>query len=186
MLKEGKRLSDMVDQIMEFSGIQSGQRIYNFSDVDIENLMNNILKEFKPIFFEHSLTLEYINMAKLNVIRADQNALVVAISNLIQNALKFVGNSQKIVLRVDETSFKSGLALRIQVQDYGVGIPKDEQKDVFKPFYRTERSVKNQIKGNGIGLSLVERIATVHHGAVTLKSEEGNGSTFSILIPYHL
>ena len=186
MLKEGKRLSDMVDQIMEFSGIQSGQRIYNFSDIDIENLMNNILNEFKPIFFEHSLTLEYINMAKLNVIRADQNALFVAISNLIQNALKFVGNSQKIVLRVDETSFKSGLALRIQVQDYGVGIPKDEQKDVFKPFYRTERSVKNQIKGNGIGLSLVERIATVHHGAVTLKSEEGNGSTFSLLIPYHL
>ena len=125
-------------------------------------------------------------MAKLNVIRADENALVVAISNLIQNALKFVGNSQKIILRVDETSFKSGLALRIQVQDYGVGIPKEEQKDVFKSFYRTERSVKNQIKGNGIGLSLVERIATAHHGAVTLKSEEGNGSTFSILIPYHL
>jgi signal transduction histidine kinase len=186
VLKEGRRLSEMVDQIMEFSGIQTGKRIYSFSDVDVELLMTEIKDEFQPIFTENGQTLEYSNISKLNSIHADRDALFLAITNLLQNAIKFSNGSDRIILRLDEMNYKSGLALRIQVQDFGVGIPSEEQNEVFKPFYRSRRSVDNQVKGNGIGLSLVEKVAKAHQGSAELKSVEGEGSTFTLIIPYHV
>jgi|GEM_PF-2458746 len=185
MLKEGRRLSDMVDQIMEFSGIQTGKRIYNFTDVDIEQLMIQIKEEFHPILEDEGLTLEYSSIAKLNTIKADRDALFLSISNLIHNAIKFSNGSSRLILRVDDISYKSGLGLRIQVQDFGVGIPQDEQSDVFKPFYRARKSVENQVKGNGIGLSLVSKVAKAHQGEIRLTSSVGEGSTFSLIIPFH-
>lgn len=185
MLKEGRRLSDMVDQIMEFSGIQTGKRIYTFSSIDIEQLMTEVKEELRPIFEEHNLKLEYSNISKLISINADHDALYLAITNLLQNAIKFSNGSDNVILRIDEVTYKSGLALRIQVQDFGVGIPTDEQDQVFKPFYRARRSVDNQVKGNGIGLSLVQKVAKAHEGSVELKSIEGEGSTFTLLIPFH-
>lgn len=185
MLKEGRRLSDMVDQIMEFSGIQTGKRIYNFSEIDIELLVEEVKMEFQPIFEEQGLILEYSNLAKLNAIQGDREALFIAISNLLHNAIKFSNGSDRVILRLDETHYKAGLALRIQVQDFGIGIPNDEQSLVFNAFYRGRESVENQVKGNGIGLSMVQKIAKAHHGEVQLKSTEGEGSTFSMIIPYH-
>ncbi len=185
MLKEGRRLSDMVDQIMEFSGIQTGKRIYSFSEVDIEQLLTEVKDELLPFFEEHNLKLEYSNISKLNTISADRDSMFLAITNLLQNAIKFSNGSEKVILRVDEINFKAGLALRIQVQDFGVGIPLEEQEQVFKPFYRTQRSVEYQVKGNGIGLSLVERVAKAHQGTIELKSQENEGSTFTLILPYH-
>lgn len=175
----------MVDQIMEFSGIQTGKRIYTFSSIDIEQLMTEVKEELRPIFEEHNLKLEYSNISKLISINADHDALYLAITNLLQNAIKFSNGSDNVILRIDEVTYKSGLALRIQVQDFGVGIPTDEQDQVFKPFYRARRSVDNQVKGNGIGLSLVQKVAKAHEGSVELKSIEGEGSTFTLLIPFH-
>ncbi len=185
MLREGRRLSDMVDQVMEFSGIQTGKRIYTFSSVDTEKLMSEIKEEFQPILSDHELNLEYSNISKLNTITADRDALFLAITNLLQNAIKFSNGSDKIILRLDDENYKSGLALRIQIQDFGVGIPSDEHDQVFKPFYRARRSIENQVKGNGIGLSLVEKVAKAHQGEIRLKSIEGEGSTFTLIIPYH-
>lgn len=185
MLKEGRRLSDMVDQIMEYSGIQTGKRIYTFSDIDIEALMLEIITEFKPLFEEYNVKLEYVNTAKLNSIKADKDALFIAVTNLLNNAIKFGNDSHRVILRLDESNYKSGLALRIHVQDFGIGIPEDEQNDVFNPFYRGRSSVENQVKGNGIGLSMVLKIAHSHSGEIRLTSKENEGSTFTIIIPYH-
>ncbi len=185
MLVESKRLSEMVDQIMEFSGIQSGKKIYNFADVAIDPFMQQILEELTPIATQKNIEIQFSNISKVPVIRADLGALFLAITNLLRNAIKFSEEGNKVIFRVDETSIRSGLGLRIQVQDFGIGIPDEEQKKIFQPFYRADYAVSQQIKGNGIGLSLVERVAKEHDGVVTVNSKPGKGSTFTLIIPLH-
>ena len=183
MLSESKRLSEMVDQIMEFSGIQSGKKIYNFTDVAIDALMQQVLEELTPIAHQKNIEIQFSNISKVPVVHADKDALFLAITNLLRNAIKFSEQGEKVIFRVDETSFKSGLGLRIQVQDFGIGIPEDEQKKIFQPFYRADYAVSQQIKGNGIGLSLVERVAKEHEGDITVQSTPGKGSTFTLIMP---
>ena len=183
MLSESKRLSEMVDQIMEFSGIQSGKKIYNFTDVAIDALMQQVLEELTPIAHQKNIEIQFSNISKVPIVHADKDALFLAITNLLRNAIKFSEQGEKVIFRVDETSFKSGLGLRIQVQDVGIGIPEDEQKKIFQPFYRADYAVSQQIKGNGIGLSLVERVAKEHEGDITVQSTPGKGSTFTLIMP---
>ncbi len=183
MLKEGRRLSDMVDQIMEFSGIQSGKRIYHFAQVNLDELFTSIKEESRHLLEEKGMHLEYSVNTSQKYIYADPDALFLCISNLMSNAIKFSGTSKKIFLKVEDEFLKGDKALRIQVQDFGIGIPEKEQSEVFKPFFRGEKPVNDQVKGNGIGLSLVQKVVKAHKGEISLKSKEGEGSVFSILFP---
>lgn len=182
MLKEGRRLSDMVDQIMEFSGIQTGKRVYHFKDVDIAELFDSVKEESLHLLDDKGMHLEYSINSKQTTIYADPDAIFLSITNLINNAIKFSGSSKKVLLKVDDIQLKAKPALRIQVQDFGIGIPEKEQNSVFKPFFRGEKSVNDQVKGNGIGLSLVQKVAVAHKGEISLKSKEGEGSIFSLIL----
>jgi len=183
MLKEGRRLSDMVDQIMEFSGIQSGRKIYQFGDFEIKEFVEELNSECRTHLEDKNMTLEFSVNTTLKSMYADKEALFLAVSNLIQNAIKFSNGSKQISLKVDDFEFKSGNAVRFQVTDYGIGIPEEEQKQIFEPFFRGKKSVEDQVKGNGIGLSLVQKVASAHQGEVLLKSKPGKGSVFSLIIP---
>jgi signal transduction histidine kinase len=183
MLKEGRRLSDMVDQIMEFSGIQSGKKVYQFSDFEIKKFVEVINAECRTLLEEQEMTLEYSIHTSVDTIFADRDALLLAVGNLIQNAVKFSKGSKLISLKIDELEYQSENAVRFQVIDHGVGIPEEEQKKIFEPFFRGTQSVEDQVKGNGIGLSLVQKVALAHKGEVTLRSKPGKGSVFSLIIP---
>ncbi len=183
MLKEGRRLSDMVDQIMEFSGIQSGKRVYQFSSVNLNDFVLLLNEECKMALQEKGMQLEYSLNSDIKDFSADRDAIFLALSNLIKNAIKFSGESKKIQLRIDSQKVNTVSSIRFQVQDFGVGIPEDELKSIFEPFYRGKRSVEEQVKGNGIGLSLVSKVAKAHDGSVTVKSKVGEGSTFTLVIP---
>lgn len=183
MLKEGRRLSDMVDQIMEFSGIQSGKRVYHFRSINLSELIESIKEESRHLLDEKSMHLEYSINTRHEVIYVDPEAIFLSITNLINNAIKFSGDSKKILLKVDEVDLKGNPALRIQVQDFGIGIPEKEQSSVYKPFFRGDKPVNDQVKGNGIGLSLVKKVASAHRGEINLKSKEGEGSLFSLILP---
>lgn len=184
MLKEGRRLSDMVDQIMEYSGIQTGKRVYNFSETDINALIEDLMNEFGSVLEESGMQLEYSNVAKVKTIQADYEALYLSISNMLTNAIKFSGGSNIIRLTVGEVQRKKHTdMLMISVRDEGIGIPEEEQTQVFKPFFRGKRPVEEQLRGNGIGLSLVEKVAKAHKGEVQITSKVDVGTTVAILIP---
>lgn len=183
MVKEGKRLSDMVDQIMEFSGIQSGKRVYHFTTVNILELIESIIEESRHLLDEKGMQLEYSILTKKENMLVDPDAIFLSVINLINNAVKFSGESEKILLKVEEHTYKGTMTVRIQVQDFGIGIPIEEQSDIFKPFFRGKKPISNQVKGNGIGLSLVEKVARAHKGVIQLKSKVGEGSTFSLILP---
>ncbi|MCG8373897.1 MAG: HAMP domain-containing histidine kinase, partial [Balneolales bacterium] len=183
MLKEGRRLSDMVDQIMEFSGIQTGKKIYNFGKVEVQTLIQRLQDEVVHLLLEKDMKLELSNLANTEFVHADGDALFLAISNLLKNAVKFSDQESTIILKLEDEHLKSRPALQVEVQDFGIGIPEDELHEIFKPFFRGKKPIDEQVKGNGIGLNLVKRVAEAHQGEVSVKSKVGEGSTFRFKIP---
>ena len=176
---EGKKLSGMVEQILEFAGANSGKRTYNFASTDVSELIRDALDQCQPLIESGGFTVEQSVADGLPRISADRGALSSAIQNLIANSVKYSNGSKWI--RVEAANGSN--SIRISVQDRGLGIAGDELKRVFEPFYRTKEVVDSQISGNGLGLNLVQKIVDAHGGKVRAESKPGKGSTFTIELP---
>lgn len=176
---EGKKLSNMVEQILEFAGARSGKRIYNPEPVDVSKLVSSAVEECRPVLDERRIEPAVLVADGLPMLDADRAALSLAIQNLINNAAKYSGRGSVITVSAHNGDGNVG----ISVADKGIGIPKADLKHIFEPFFRSKNVVDAQIHGNGLGLSLVQEIAEAHGGAVVVESEEGKGSEFTLTIP---
>ena len=107
----------------------------------------------------------------------DENAMTLLLLNLLENAVKYGKGEIAVYLT------RVGNDLRLVVGDQGPGIPRDEQKKIFDRFYRTRDARGTNVRGSGIGLSLVKHIAEAHHGRVTVESEPGKGAAFIVDLP---
>ena len=112
----------------------------------------------------------------LPAIKADRESITQAITNLIDNAVKYSGEARNIVVR----AFVEDQYLIITVKDFGIGIKKEEIDKVFERFYRGGDELTRTVKGSGLGLTLVKQIVEAHHGKVDVESEVGKGSTFTV------
>lgn len=176
---EGKKLSVMVEQILEFAGAKSGNRKYDFREANIADIIDDALVECQPLIDEKEFALEKDIHADLPVISADSNALSHAIQNLVLNSIKYSNGNRWLKIAAQN----GGNILRISVEDKGIGISKKDRKQIFEPFFRSESVVDEQIHGNGLGLSLVKQIVEAHKGTIEVESEPGKGSRFSIELP---
>jgi signal transduction histidine kinase len=175
--REGKKLSAMVEQILEFAGANSGKQKYNFETVEVSQVIENALFECKNLIDEKQFTVEK-NLTEKLFIRADENALRHAVQNLIANSVKY-SNGEKLIKISTE---KVNNQVKITVEDKGIGISKQDLKHIFEPFYRGKQVVDAQIHGNGLGLSLVKQIVDSHGGKVSVESEIGKGSKFTVTL----
>ncbi|HMO81450.1 MAG TPA: HAMP domain-containing sensor histidine kinase [Pyrinomonadaceae bacterium] len=176
---EGKKLSAMVEQILEFAGARSGKRKYNFEPVSVEEQIDRAVKECEPILSDRGVDPVVAVPANLPVVNADRAALSLAIQNLINNAVKYSDRNAAISISAE----KRNGSLHISVEDDGIGISRPDLKHIFEPFYRSKAVVDAQIHGSGLGLSLVKDIAEAHGGTVHAESVEGKGSKFTIELP---
>jgi signal transduction histidine kinase len=176
---EGKKLSGMVEQILDFAGANSGRRQYNFTRSSVADVVKTALAECRPMIDEKGIEVETDISESLPGIQADRAALSRAIQNLIVNSIKY--GSDENWLRV--TAENGGGMIKLSVEDRGIGISKSDLRQIFEPFYRSKRVVDEQIHGNGLGLSLVRQIAQAHGGQVFATSEIGKGSKFTIELP---
>ncbi len=112
-------------------------------------------------------------------IRADREALGLALWNLLDNAVKYSPECRTVWVEM----MREGNRLAIHVRDRGMGIPTSEQKEIFKKFVRGEGSRTSGIKGTGIGLAMAWHVVEAHEGEIRLESKPGHGSTFTILLP---
>jgi signal transduction histidine kinase len=109
----------------------------------------------------------------------DRDAMSQAISNLIDNAIKYSDNVKQLSI----TAERNGTDLSVAIADRGIGIPRAEQEKVFEKFYRVGNGLVHDVKGSGLGLSLVKHIVEAHKGTVAVESDLGKGSRFTILLP---
>ena len=177
---ESRRLSQLINNILDFSRIESGERIYSFEPTDLEDLLTGTMATFTVRLRDHKLQLEYEGPEDpLPDLYVDTNALDRAIANLLDNAVKYSTDGSMITIRLRRLENEVVLS----VADRGIGIPADEHDQIFERFHRVGTGLIHDVKGTGLGLSLVQHIVRAHGGWVTLISEVGRGSVFSIHLP---
>lgn len=179
MRTEGRRLTEMVEQILELAGIQSGQRGFALRAVAIEPLLRDIVSSSASIVERAGVEVEFQIPPDLPPVLGEEAALRRVFQNLIGNAVKYGAAGRWIGL----SAARSGSEVRVTVADRGMGIPPDEQARIFEPFYRASDALSAQIHGAGLGLSLVQRIVESHGGRVSVRSTPGTGSEFTVHLP---
>ncbi len=177
---EGRRLSDLVDQVLQFAGTQSLTSKDNMSVVSLAGIVDGALSDARPAIKERAVEVDVEVPDGLPNIRADASALRRAIQNLIDNGVKYAGDKGWVGLRAGV----EGSEVFLRIEDKGPGIDKGDLPHVFEPFYRGK--TVGQIHGSGLGLSLVKQIIESHSGRVSVKTAPGQGCIFTIHLPVAL
>ena len=180
---EGRRLSEMIEQALEFAGIQSGRKTYALRPTGVAAVIESALAASEPLIQEGGFQIEKEIAPDLPVIAADAAALSRSIQNLLSNAMKYSGESLWIRIKAERVASARGDEAQITVEDRGLGIAALELPHIFEPFYRSREVTAAQIHGSGLGLSLVKRIIEAHGGRVTVESAVRRGSRFTLRLP---
>jgi signal transduction histidine kinase len=173
---EGKKLSAMVEQILEFAGARSGKRKYDFRRAAVKDIIENALTECESVIEEKGFTVEREIAENLPFVAADEKALSQAIQNLVVNSVKYSNGNSWLKI----AAYNGDGKIKVAVEDKGIGISAKDLKHVFEPFFRSKIVVDEQIHGNGLGLSLVKQTVEAHGGKITVESKIGKGSRFTI------
>jgi signal transduction histidine kinase len=180
---EGRRLTDMVEQVLEYAGL-SGQRGPRLSRVpDVGHVVKDAVTSCESLIASEGCEVETTIANDLPAVMADEDAIRRAINNLLTNALKYGADGRWIGIFARRVGPKGREEVQIGVSDRGRGIEAEDLPHLFEPFYRGRQATERQIHGNGLGLSLVQRIAESHGGRVSVRSQPGEGSTFTIHLP---
>ncbi len=178
---EGRRLGEMVEQVLDLAGTYTGRRAVHAEDVAVAAVLDDAARAAAASF--PSLRLEKSVEADLPLLRADRSALVRALRNLLENAAKHGGEKAPVAIRAARVRTSGRDEVRITVEDRGPGIPPEERPYVFEPFFRGRRARERQVRGSGLGLSLVDRIVRAAGGRVEVASDPGRGAAFTIVLP---
>jgi len=176
--REGLRLTDLVEQILEFAGLESRQRSMAAGPVEIGRLLRDVVTTAETTA-PPDVRVEVSIAENLPAAAGDEAALRRVFQNLVANAIKYGANAGWIGV----TATRTASTLDVSVSDRGIGIAAADHARIFDPFYRAPDVVAAQIQGAGLGLSLVKRIVEAHAGRITLKSAPGQGSTFTVSLP---
>ena len=179
LLEQSERLSLLTENVLSFAKMEEGKREFVFEETDIKALLMEIVSTIQDRVRYEGFAIELEIEDFLPPIVADVSAITQAVTNLIDNAVKYSGESKKVVVnvRVDEKD------LVIDVRDFGVGIKKVELNKIFDRFYRGGDELTRTIKGSGLGLTLVKQIVEAHYGSIQVESELGKGSVFTVRLP---
>jgi two-component system phosphate regulon sensor histidine kinase PhoR len=179
ILHETERLTRLINNILNFSRMESHSRKFTFRPVNINGMISSVMAIYSYQLERLQFTVETSLEKDLPDIRADEEAIAEALHNLIDNAIKYSGEDK--FLRV--ASLRSDNAVQISVQDHGIGIPQEYHSKIFEKFFRISQGLVHTAKGSGLGLAIVQHIVKSHEGTITINSEHGKGSTFIITLP---
>lgn len=179
ILKESDRLTQLVDNILDFSRLESGQKALRLSPISVEELVMNVLESFRLRLEDEGFEWHVDVPQGLPKIHADAIALQHCLLNLLDNAVKYSRDRKEIRVVARQRDDLVSLA----VSDRGIGIAAEDLGRIFDKFVRVETGLVHTVKGAGLGLSLVDQIVRAHHGRVEVASTPGEGSIFTMLIP---
>jgi signal transduction histidine kinase len=174
-----ERLQRLVESLLDFRRMEAGSHPYERRMLPATALVDRVVEDFRPEAAIRGFEVEYDHPDDPRTIDADPDALSLALWNLLDNAVKYSGDSRRVSVSL------AGLngSIEISVRDRGLGVPPEEQREIFRQFVRGRDARIRGIKGTGIGLAMVQHIVHGHGGRVALESTPGNGSTFTIVLP---
>ncbi len=174
ILKESNRIESLVMDLLDLSHIEQQTELettyVNLSELacnTIDNLQNQARYKNIAIISE---------IEKDVIIEAHENKLAQVITNLLSNAINYSFEDNKVIVRV----YREDIKVNLEIQDFGIGIDKDEQKHIFERFYRVDKARSRDSGGTGLGLSITKHIVEAHHGTINVESQLGKGSLFRV------
>ncbi|AJY75144.1 sensor histidine kinase [Paenibacillus beijingensis] len=175
--EESERLSRMGQNLLRLSSLQSGHQPFHQKPVRLDEQLRNVVIACEPQWKSKKLDIE-LSLAE-SVLDADEDLLSQVWTNLLHNAIKFTPESGRIHISLAESEDN----VTVKVADNGIGIDEADRGHIFDPFYKADKSRTAAVKGNGLGLSLAKRIVQLHHGEITVESQPGHGTTFTVSLP---
>jgi two-component system, OmpR family, sensor histidine kinase SenX3 len=180
MLEDSERLLSTIEQVLRTGRIGSSSRKPNLSPIDLGGVIEECLARVRTLHHVSPEALAYHPGPPVTIL-GDREEVRAAVSNLIDNAVKYSGTNINVTV---ETAQVDGKSVMVRVRDQGAGIPKSELKQIFKRFYRVPGPLAARVKGTGLGLYIVRSVAKRHHGRAWAESEgPGHGSTFVLQFP---
>ncbi|MHC9538160.1 MAG: PAS domain S-box protein [Vulcanimicrobiota bacterium] len=180
--ESGQHLLSLINDILDLSKIEAGKITLDPVSVAVEELCQASIRLTRGQAQKKRLSMTLTIDSHLNTIIADERYLKQILVNLLGNAVKFTPDGGKMGLEVQADS--EGQVVQFTVWDTGIGIPKDKQFLLFKPFTQLDSSLSRQYGGTGLGLALVARLTELHGGSVSVDSDEGKGSRFTVSLPW--
>lgn len=175
--RESSRLQGLIDRLLDWGRMESGRRVYEMREEAIGDIVDEAVNAFEPTRTGRLAVVKQVNGSPPTV-WCDRAALVDVFVNLLSNAYKYGSKD-----RVDVTIEPRDKSVAVVVRDYGMGIARHEHKRIFERFYRVDDLLARQREGSGLGLAIVQHVVRAHKGKVTVDSEPGTGSAFTVLIP---
>jgi PAS domain S-box-containing protein len=173
------RLADLVNDILDLSKLQSGKMSVESSEISLETVTSNVIATFTPQAEKSSIKLELDCPQNIPPVYADPKRIEQILCNLMSNALKFTPEKGLILLSIQ----KDDEMVEVSVTDSGIGIPMEEQENVFSRFYQVGSSLNKTTQGTGLGLSISKELVEMLGGSISVESEPGKGSCFSFKLP---
>jgi signal transduction histidine kinase len=177
--QESRRLERIVGDMLSVSEIEAGSFKLRSGDVRLDALFEGLQEEYAAQAEEKKIELLFDMPPKLPVIQADRDKLMLALHNLIGNALKYTPERGTVTVRV----VADARSLTVDVQDTGIGIAPEETDLVFERFYRSKDQRLSAITGTGLGLTLAREVIRLHGGEISVRSQINQGSTFTLTLP---
>ena len=172
------RESKIIDDLLNLVKMDKASPESNFAPVQINGLVEMILKRLRPIARKRNIELIFESMREVTA-DVDEVKFSLAVNNLVENAVKYNKEDGwvRVTLDADHKFFY------LKVADSGIGIPKELTERVFERFYRVDKARSRETGGTGLGLAITKSVVLLHHGAIRVESQEGEGTTFTVRIP---
>jgi two-component system sensor histidine kinase/response regulator len=172
-------LLNLINDWLDLAQMNKGIIANKLCPLAIENLLENLIVFFGQTALNEKIDLRLESNSENLFIQGDEETLKEVFSNIISNAIKYNRPSGSVTVRIEE----EGESVIVKVQDTGIGIAEEHLPFIFNQFYRVNRKEGQKTKGTGLGLSIAAKIVEAHGGSIQVKSEQGKGSTFSVILP---
>jgi signal transduction histidine kinase len=177
--EESERLTALINNILDFSRIDAGRKEYEFQETNLGELVHSTLDSYRFQIQQNGFGFEENISPDIPPVNVDREAIARSLLNLVNNALKYSKDQKHIAVKL----YRSNGSVKLEVQDRGIGIATNEQEKIFEKFYRCGDPLVHDVKGSGLGLSLVRHIVRAHGGDVLVESVPDKGSKFTIALP---
>ena len=180
ILKENSgRMGELVSDLLIVSRIETATLPQKRKEISLEDLIKKLISEFEPFAQASNVEIEFKSEENLPKILADPSQIRLVVENLLDNAVRYIKDRGKVKMLLS----RRGQNLYFEIEDNGVGIPKEDQKYIFQKFFRSENILRYQTQGSGLGLYISKAIIERSGGKIGFKSQEGVGSTFWFTLP---